>query len=326
MGSTRKSGAGQVGVWFALSVSLLSAPALLRPLQKIQPTQRAGQPRHLKSEQSRGAALRIWQELGGPYGSHSFYGLMNFAIVYKDPGDLTRASQAYQEALELSRSALGAEDRRTAAAMNRLAEALAMTGDFLQAQKLLTGALAIERAAAPQGLAMAQTLNDLAFLYTHDHRWFQAAPLLRQASRILAQWTADDSLDASTLFASVAALHSIRGRADLAEPLLRRAGKSFERNLGPNDPRLGVLLIQKGMLLLGENKLTLAAEDLTRAVGILRTSKGENSRQFAAAETSLGLVRLSQHRLDEAALLLIHARKIQRSMNAKPHPDIVGAF
>lgn len=271
-------------------------------------------------------AGRIWRELGGQYGPHLPCGLMNFGAIFKNPGDLTRAAQAYREALELNRSSFGREHRRTAAALNRLAETLAMAGNSAEARRLLDEALDIERAIAPDSFEMAETLNNLAVLDTYGHRWSEAEPLLQQASHIIGGLQPDDSIETVILLASSAALHTIRSREQRAESLLRRALAVCDRTLAPNDPRLGILLSQEGMLLLNQNKVALALADLTRAAGILRTSKGGNSREFAIAETNLGRARMAQGRLDDAEILLRHAIEVHRAGNARTQPDVASAL
>ena len=306
-------------VWLCIAASILSPISRSDPPDReVQRTHHAGLVPSLPMDPTQLKAVRIWRQLGGQYGSYHYYGLMNLRVLFKNPGDLTRAQAAFREALKLNESALGPRHRATVAAMTRLAETLAMSGNLAEAQGLLEKALEY---AIPEGLEGAQTLNDLSFLYAMKGRNDDAARLLSRATRIVTAASAADAVEWATGLANVAALRAIRGETSQAEPLLQKALKACEPVLA-NDPQLGVILTQRGMLRVSGNRHVAAIEDLTRAAGIFRTSRGANSRELAMADFNLAGAYMSDRQLDAAERLFVEAIAIRRSLDSRDDPDV----
>ncbi len=319
MASLIRSGGIGAAAWLCIAASLL------QPISRSDQTARDARKTHhvelvqpLPMSPPQLHAVKLWRELGGQYGPYHHYGVMNLRVLLRNPGDLTRAGAAFREALQLNESALGPRHRTTAAGMTRLAETLAMSGNLAEAQHLLEKA---SENVAPEGLEGAQTLSDLSFLYTMSRRAEDAGRLLNRATRMVTAASAADPVEWAAGLANVAALRAIRGETSQAELLLQKALKACEALLA-NDPQLGVILTQRGVLRVSQNRPAPAIEDLTRAAGIFRTSRGANSRELAMAEFNLAGAYMGDRRLDAAERLFVEAVAIRRSLAARDDPDV----
>lgn len=144
-----------------------------------------------------------------------------------------------------------------------LAEIRIMRQDFNGAEQALMTLIVNERreASAPD---LPGALGDLGRLYMMDHRWKDAESLLREAmDRDLKLGEHNPALaDSQT---ALATLYRVEGRIERAEPLLRKALKTYEIS---GDPHAAAVYAQLGWCALAEHKDMTAREFLDKAVDV----------------------------------------------------------
>jgi tetratricopeptide (TPR) repeat protein len=263
-------------------------------------------------------AVEQFRAMGPDFEAHLAASLVNLAAASCGQGRRAEAARYFEEALVLHRRTMGPKHLRTLVNINRMATNYLLLGDRDRAENLFAGALAIERELYPNDAQLAQTLGGLAATMLRKGQTAEALPMVEEALEIARRSSGDGSMEAAQMYANVAEVHRVSGRPDRALPLYRKARFIYETTLGRADTRVASILSQEGLILLNEGKITLAGQELERAVDLLRQTCPSCVPEMSIAENNLGVLRLKQKRYAEADQLLTHVLALQEKYLAKP--------
>lgn len=262
-------------------------------------------------------ALRIYLALGPAFAPHAAIETMNLGDEATAEGHWLEAQSFFEQALARARASLGRRNLYTVTMTNRLANVHVVRGEFGPAEALYTGNLAIERELYPRDLQTAHTLSGLGHLHSRQGKMRQALAEAEEGLALTIQAAGESDPETGMAYANVAQIHRVAGENDRAVPLLRKAHAIFERAYGPDTPRLASVLSQEGLELMYDGKLTLANDDMVRAVKMLSASPAGNVN-LAVAEQNLGLLRLRQKKYAEADRLFSQALRLEEQYEARP--------
>ena len=271
-------------------------------------------------------SLDIWRTLGPGYEGHTAGTLLNYGMALSGDGQRPAATKILEEALALHRQSLGVNHHRTVSNMNLLASNYLMLSDTAKAEKLLTGALKVEREFFPTDIQTARSLEGLSNLLVKENRPAEALPLAEEALTIAIKATGEESVDTALAYTSVAEAHRYLGASDRALPLYRKARTLYEKALGPEHPRVATILSQEGLILMNDGKLNMAEKSMLQCLNALRKSCPDCGVEIALAEHNLGLLRLRQKRYAEANEALTAAVELREKFAVRPGPELADAL
>lgn len=249
-------------------------------------------------------SISEWRAKGPAYDLHAAIVRTNLAEVYAARGDRIRCAATMEQALDVFRRALGVRDTHTIGLINALGGVYMMLGNDSKASALFHEVLPIERELFPSDVELDRTLSGLASLALRQNRPADGIPLAEEALAISIKATGEDSLDTALAYSNVAECHRVLGRPERAAPLFRKARAIYEKQLGPDHPRVVSILTQEALMAYADGKLATAEAALTHALSLLAQSCPACGFERVAAENDLALVRLRQGKLEEAAHLL----------------------
>ncbi|MBZ5583906.1 MAG: tetratricopeptide repeat protein [Acidobacteriia bacterium] len=265
-------------------------------------------------------AIAEWRSLGPQYEAHLGASLVNLGHALASQGKRPEALKSYGEAVTLDRRALGREHIRTLAAMNDLAATRLTLGDRNGAQALFEETLPILRARAPNDMELAHALAGLALCHLWNKPPSDANALAEGALSLAVKLSGDDSLDAASMYSTVAETHRVAGRPERAEPLYRKAIAIYERLLGPDHRVVASVRNQEALILMGERKFGLAEAQLRRVLTSLDKSCPACLPERWTAEGNLGILRFLQGKYAEADRFLTAALDLQERTSVAPGP------
>lgn len=271
-------------------------------------------------------SVDIWRSLGPSYEAHVAGTLVNLGVSVAASGNRPAAAKIYEEALVLHRRTLGNQNHRTITNMNLLATTWLMIGVRDRAEALLQETLAIEREFYPADIQTSRTLQAISNYLVRDVRPREALPLAEEALAITLKAVGEENLDAALAYTSVAEAHRCSHNFDRALPLFHKARALYEKFLGPEHPRVATLLSQEGLILMQENKLSLAGQLMVQAVTLLHKSCPDCLVELAIAENNLGLLRLKQKRYLDADSALSDAVALREKFETRPGPELADSL
>ncbi len=137
--------------------------------------------------------------------------------------------------LAIRENALGPDDPGVAKALNNLARAYELKGEYAKAESLLRRALPIwEKALGPDHPEVAFAVDGLARVYFSNGDYAAAEPLFLRALAIREKALGPDHTEVATTLNNLAVLYRHKGDYAKAEPLLLRDLAITEKGLGPN--------------------------------------------------------------------------------------------
>jgi tetratricopeptide (TPR) repeat protein len=267
-------------------------------------------------------AIQQWHAQGKAYDLHAAIVQTNLAQTYAVRGDRKRCAATIEEALGVYRRTLGLKDLRTLSVLNLLGGVYMMLGNHPRATELFEEALPVEREVFPNNVELARTISGLASLAMQENRALTGAPLAEEALALMVKIAGDDSVDTALAYANMAEAHRVLGRPDRAAPLFRKARTIYEKQLGPEHPRVSSILTQEGLMALHEGKLGTAEETLTRAMALVEKSCPKCAYERIAAANDLALVRIQQGKFEEADRLLTDVLSMQERVDGLPPAEL----
>ena len=239
---------------------------------------------------------------------------------------VSRASRRESEpllrrALAIREQKLGPDSLEVAATLNNLAVLQGSRGSIDDAAATFARVLAIrEKALGPDDAEVGRALINLAITYDIRGRSTDSQPLLERAVAIFRRSLPADhptSLDAAAMLASNA-----DSREDYAAALAiyRELIPQSERVLGPEHPRVAMLLGNESSTLIELGRLEEAETAARRAVAIRAKIAGSDF-ELGHSLYSLGRVLVARGRLSEAEKVLKEALGLWESTIAASHPD-----
>jgi tetratricopeptide (TPR) repeat protein len=265
-------------------------------------------------------AMDRWRALGPGYDAHFAVTEMNLSEAQYNQGLRLECQKSLEDSLAILRRTLGVRNERTLTNMNMLAGVVLVLGDVDYVEKLLNEALPIASELYPHSLCLARTLGGLSAIRILQSKLEEALRFAEEALKLALEIDGEYSVDTALEYASVAEIHRLAGRRHRALPLYRKSQEIYEKVLGPEHPRVGLVLSQEGLLRISDHQYALAEQALLRARQIMDKNCPACGYEQSSTLYNLGLLRLRQERFKEADKLLRSALAIQEQYMQKPGP------
>ncbi|HLZ62910.1 MAG TPA: FxSxx-COOH system tetratricopeptide repeat protein, partial [Ktedonosporobacter sp.] len=305
-------------------------------------------------------ALQIYEQALGPKHPEVATSLNTLAILSLYQGQHAQAEPLSRRALQIREQALGPKHPEVAASLNTLAILYAYRGQYTQAEPLVRRALQIyEQALGPEHPEVAGLLSNLAILYSHQGQYAQAEPLVRRALQIHEQALGPehpevaDSLqvlanlcreqgkypEAKQLYQRALQIREATGHPEAVEPLhglanlyrdrshypqaerlYQRALQIHEQALGPEHPRVAILLTDLAECYHMQRRDGEAERLYQRALQIYEQALGPEHPEVAASLHGLANLLRDRCQYAEAGRLYRRARSIREQHLGQHHP------
>ncbi len=237
-------------------------------------------------------------------------------------GDLPAAKPYLEQALVLTRQALGEAHPDTVASLNNLGMLLKDMGDLPAAKSYLEQALAIRRQALGETHPdTATSLNNLGLLLQAMGDLPAAKGYLEQALAILRQALGEAHPHTATSFDNVGLLLEAMGDLPAAKPYLEQALAIRRLALVEAHPDTATSLNNLGMLLKDMGDLPAAKSYLEQALVLTRQALGEAHPHTATSLNNVGMVLQDMGDLLVAKAYYEQALAIRRQVLGEAHPD-----
>ncbi len=269
-----------------------------------------------ESEQARQAyssATKIRERTWGKESLALAQSLNDLGVLAFYRGDLARATELLQRALEISQE-LAPGSLTVAASLCNLGIVFASTstsGELASATDLYQRALAIQQKLAPDSLDVALTLNNLGTVARQRGNLTRARDLFQRAL-VIEQELAPESLAVATTLSNLGEVAQQRGDLTRARDLLQRA-LVLQKRLIPDGLRVAETLNNLGNVAWQRDDLDRATDFHQRALAI-RQELAPYSLDVAASLANLGNVALSRGDLDRATDFLQRALQIDQKL------------
>jgi CHAT domain-containing protein/tetratricopeptide (TPR) repeat protein len=270
-------------------------------------------------------ARAAWESRGPAYSGRLTDALVNCAEALRAQDRGEEALPLLERALALSRTALAADDPRTAMVVNNLAGLYKDRGRYTDAEPLLIESLRRRRADPSDPVALATGLLNLAELYRLQDRPDEAETLyVESVERARASLPPDDP-DRVWYLNQFAVFLRERGDLARAEPLAREALGIVGRTLGQGHPLYAQSLHDLGELLRAEGRADEAVNALRGALAIRDSALGAHHPDAAASRVALAAALAGPPRGDaEATFLLDSALVVLATTPANPEDRLEG--
>jgi tetratricopeptide (TPR) repeat protein len=267
-------------------------------------------------------SIAKWVALGDAFTAHLGITRVNLGEALSAQGRRGEAQPELEQALVLLRRSLGAANEHTLDCINLLAAAYLIGGDLDRGGALLEEALGIEREHFPDTVELTRTLCQLANLRLRTDHIDEALAPAEESLALAIKTTGEDSPDTALAYTVVAEAHRLADRPVRALPLYRRAQLIYEKELGPEHPRVASILGQEGLVLAGDGQLASAAQVLQRALDMLgRTCPGCSFERWII-DCNFARVRIRQGKLPAAERLLAEAAELSQRTQGEPAAEV----
>ncbi len=190
--------------------------------------------------------------------------LHRLARTLAKAGKWPEADTAYEEALALLEQET--QDRAAAHLLRGWADTFTRRGAWDGAVERFHKALALDRTAAPEGLAVARTLNNLGVTMAKSGDYPAAAGLLRRALAIREE-LAPNTVEVTGSLNNLGTLARRRGDLAAAEAYLAR-GEEVQRRIGPDSADHALFFQNRGNIAMDRGDLEKAEAFHRRALAI----------------------------------------------------------
>ncbi|MCA2645877.1 MAG: tetratricopeptide repeat protein [Microcystis sp. M069S2] len=206
--------------------------------------------------------------------------------------------------------------------LNQQVIQLYQQGKYNEAIPLAEQALAIRKKVLGDNHPdTAQSLNNLAELYTVQGRYSEAEPLYKQALAIIKQQLGDNHPYTATSLNNLALLYQSQGRYSEAEPLYKEALAIRKQQLGDNHPDTAASLNNLAELYRVQGRYSEAEPLYKQALAIWKKQLGDNHPDTAISLNNLAGLYESQGRYSEAEPLYKQALAIRKQQLGDNHPS-----
>ncbi len=245
--------------------------------------------------------------------------LDDLGILLWKRGEYAEAETLLQRALQIYENRLGPDDYQVRSTLNDLAALYMSRGRLEEAEELFLRALALkERVLGVSHREVADLLNNLAILYDAQERYSEAEPLLRRALTIYEE-ASGASDDVGRTLANLAWVQYQKGAYEDADDLYGRALTIYRNTLGPNHPRVAIVLRDQAQLYRARGSLDEAKTLLRRALGIREDVLGADHPAVAECLHDLAAVLDQQGKSATAEPLLRRALEIRDARLGREH-------
>jgi CHAT domain-containing protein/tetratricopeptide (TPR) repeat protein len=218
--------------------------------------------------------------------------LNNYALLFRDTGELARALELQQRALEIGRKAFGPDHTHVTSFAANLASIYRMMGRHEEALRMYERVLAARKATlGPEHPFVGTTLRQMGDVQLKMGRAREALVLLREALAVSEKSWGPGHPDVALALSSLAEALAASGDLKEARTTIERAVGIWESQFGPDHPDLSNLLdtLARCARDQGDTETALAAalrgEEISRSFLRLlaRTLPEKEALQFAAS-------------------------------------------
>ena len=242
-------------------------------------------------------------------------------IYLESQGQYRLAEPLFQQALEITRTALGVAHPDFATSLNNLAELYRAMGRHAEAEPLYQQALEVRRTALGEVHPdFATSLNNLGGLYAAVGRHAEAEPLYQQALEIYRTALGETHPSFAASLNNLAELYRAMGHHAEAEPLYQQALEIRRTALGEAHPDFATSLNNLALLYRAMGHHAEAEPLYQQALEITRAALGETHPSFASSLNNLGGLYDAMGRHVEAEPLYQQALEITRTALGESHP------
>jgi CHAT domain-containing protein/tetratricopeptide (TPR) repeat protein len=242
--------------------------------------------------------------------------------AHNESGRYREAIKAYQRALVIRESLLGAEDPEVAENLASLANSYIELGDYQQAKDLRERALAIrEKALGPEHLDTIQSLNDLGASFDRLGDLTRARELYERSLTLREKHLGPEDRLVGFSLNNLCLLYFRMGLPAESEKAGLRALAIFEMTVGKDSPDTAFCLNSLGLLYNARTDYSRARQFLAHALAIREKSLGPGHPQTGVSLNNLALVSMNLRDYAHAIPLFVRALEIGRKFNGDEHPE-----
>ena len=170
-------------------------------------------------------------------------------------------------------------------------------------------------------LALATSLNNLAFLYQSQGRYTEAESFFLRSLSIREKQLGADYLDTAQSLNNLALLYDYQGKYKEAEPLYLRSLDIFEKQLGADHPPVAICLNNLADLYRKQGRYAEAEPLFLRSLALFEKQLGADHPYVAKSLDNLGSLYKLQGRYTEAEPLYLRSLAIKEKQLGADHPD-----
>jgi Flp pilus assembly protein TadD len=170
--------------------------------------------------------------------------------------------------------------------------------------------------------SVADSLNNLAFLYYSQGRYSDAEPLYIQALSMSKRLLGDEHPSVATSLNNLAFLYYSQGRYSDAEPLYIQALSMRKRLLGDEHPDVAQSLNNLAGLYNSQGRYSDAEPLYIQALAMRKRLLGDEHPDVATSLNNLAFLYYSQGRYSDAAPLYIQALSMRKRLLGDEHPNV----
>jgi len=242
-------------------------------------------------------------------------------------GKYDKADHFLQDAIEIDRKAIQAQQEKLEQRKLSMAQLLASRGKLAETKLDYDNAIKLYKQALdripPAQLGIRTTyINSLGTLYHTTANYKKAEQFFRQALKVYETSLGPNHPNVAAVLSNLAGLLQDTNRLGQAKPLMRRALRINETSFGPNHPNVARDLNNLAQLLQDMNRLDEAKSLYRRALKITEASFGPDHPNVATVLNNLAVLLQDMNCFDEAALLVRRALKIDETSFGPDHPNV----
>ncbi|MCW6036772.1 tetratricopeptide repeat protein [Spirulina subsalsa FACHB-351] len=173
---------------------------------------------------------------------------------------------------------------------------------------------------------VANSLNNLAFLYEAQGRYSEAEPLYLQALESRKRLWGTEHPDVATSLNNLAGLYSSQGRYSEAESLYLQALEIRKHLLGEEHPTVATSLNNLAFLYTSQGRYSEAEPLYLQALELYKRLLGEEHPELAATLNNLAFLYSSQGRYAEAEPLYLQALELYKLLFGAEDPNLADSL
>jgi CHAT domain-containing protein/tetratricopeptide (TPR) repeat protein len=245
------------------------------------------------------------------------------AVALQQAGQYDKAAVLAQQALDLARRFLGAENPNTASLINNLAELYRIQGKYAAAEPLYRDALRVwEKTAGPESAEVSTALNNIGLLYKAMGRYREAKPMFKRALAIDEKTAGPNDMSTAKVLSNLGELYREQGRYAEAEPLYLRSIQIREKAAGPESSATATAINNLALLKTARGEFEEAEALYKRVLAIWEKTLGPDHPYVGTVLNNLAEAFRNQGRYGEAEPLYKRSLVIRRASLGDKHPHV----
>jgi len=242
--------------------------------------------------------------------------------TYLDLGSYPEARKQLQQALDLRRRVLGAEDAKTLKTMTSIGRVAFQQGKYAEAEALQSQALdAQSRVLGPEHPDTLASMNSLAVVYEEEGKYAQAEGLDTQILEIQKRVLGPEHPDTLRSMSSLAVVYDDEGKHTQAEGLYAQTLEVRERVLGPEHPETLMSMSNLALVYEYEGKHAQAEALCVQTLQIRKRVLGPEHPHTLHDMNNLALVYSNEGKNAQAEVLNVQTLEIRKRVLGLEHSD-----